>query len=49
MSKLYEYECSCGHIWIDNENNGCPMCYEEVNTTAEPYKSLPPNKLNRGK
>ena len=47
--KQYEYECACGYIWIDNTNNGCPMCGEEANITAEPYESLPPDKLNRGK
>ena len=51
----YEYECACGYIWIDDgtfgwtsENNGCPMCGETTNITAEPYESLPPDKLNRG-
>jgi predicted RNA-binding Zn-ribbon protein involved in translation (DUF1610 family) len=23
---MNEYECQCGHIWIDNANQGCPMC-----------------------
>jgi len=52
----YEYECICGYIWTDaertsyadSENDGCPMCGGQVNITAEPYTSLPPDKLNRG-
>jgi len=45
----YEYECICGYVWIDSENQGCPMCGEQTQITAEKYNSLPPNKLNRGK
>ena len=43
----------------ENEFEACPMCGEEVNITAEPYESLPPDafgilrqsrdKLNRGR
>ena len=47
--RQYEYECACGYVWIDSERQPCPMCSEEVNITAEPYESLPPDKLNRGK
>lgn len=41
----YEYECVCGHIWIDNENNSCPMCCERNDIVASIYKSLPPEKF----
>ena len=23
---MNEYECTCGYIWIDDQNYGCPMC-----------------------
>ena len=44
-----EFECTCGYVWIDSENNDCPMCGETTIILAEPYESLPPDKLNRGK
>jgi len=43
--KQYEFECACGHIWIDSENQGCPMCGEQVQITAEKYESLPPDDI----
>lgn len=45
--KQYEYECICGHIWIDSENQGCPMCSEQTQITAEKYESLPPESFDR--
>ena len=45
----YEYEGICGYIWIDSERQSCPMCGENTSITAEPYESLPPDKLNRGR
>lgn len=47
MNKQYEYECQCGYVWLDNENNGCPMCGEKTKITATEYKSLPPEKFNK--
>lgn len=46
---MYEYECTYGHIWIDSERQSCPMCGGTTNITAEPYTSLPPEALNRGR
>ena len=45
----YEYECICGYVWIDSERLPCPTCGDDTNITAEPYESLSPDKLNRGK
>ena len=43
----YEYECICGYVWIDSENNGCPMCSEQTQITAEKYESLPPENFSK--
>lgn len=45
--KQYEYECDCGYVWIDSENNGCPMCGEQTQITAEKYSSLQPETFDR--
>ena len=49
VMQQYEFECVCGHVWIDSERLPCPMCGDDTNITAEPYESLSPDKLNRGK
>lgn len=46
-ARQYEYECICGHIWIDSENNGCPMCYETVDISVQPYEIKQPNTFNK--
>lgn len=45
--KQYEFECECGHTWIDSQNNSCPMCSNEVGITAVPYETKPPNKFGK--
>lgn len=47
--KQYEFECQCGYSWIDSENNGCPMCGEQIEITIKDYQSLPVSEFNRGK
>lgn len=50
QKRQYEYECmDCGHIWIDNQLQDCPMCGERNDVTLSNYESPPPDKLNRGK
>lgn len=43
--KQYEYECTCGHIWIDSEKQNCPMCGEQTQITVSDYESLPPESF----
>lgn len=45
--RQYEYECICGHIWIDSEKQACPMCGEQWDIITEPYESLPPESFER--
>lgn len=45
--KQYEFECSCGYIWIDSKNNSCPMCGEQVSITATPYESKQPDTFGK--
>jgi len=48
--KQYEFECVCGFVWIDCENNGCPMCDETNKITVESYESKHPSTFaNRTK
>ncbi len=46
-SKLYEFECSCGYIWIDFKNQGCPMCGNEVGITVEDYETKHPDTFGK--
>ena len=52
---MYEYECICGYIWIDDaqtywsNSHTCPMCGEQMRIIVELYESLSPDKLNRGR
>ena len=45
--KQWEFECPCGHIWIDCQNTGCPMCSEQVGITAKPHDIKQPNRSAR--
>jgi len=45
--KQYEFECICGHVWIDDTNNGCPMCGEKIQIITESYDSLPPEGFSK--
>lgn len=35
--KINEYECTCGYVWIDDANYGCPMCQNHVNIIRRDY------------
>ena len=43
----WEYECICGHIWIDDQLQNCPMCGERNDVTISNYESLPPEAFNK--
>lgn len=46
----YEYECMhCGHIWIDDQLQDCPMCGEKSDIDLSNYESLPPENFDRKK
>lgn len=45
--RQYEFECPCGYIWIDSENQPCPMCSNEVNITAIPYETKHPDNFGK--
>ena len=45
--KQYEFECICGHVWIDDTNDGCPMCGEKIQIITESYDSLPPEGFSK--
>lgn len=45
--RQYEFECDCGHIWIDDHNLGCPMCQNHNDIIRRDYNSLPPETFNR--
>jgi len=41
----WEYECPCGYIWIDSQNNGCPMCGNTVGIIPQLYETKHPDKF----
>jgi len=43
--RQWEYECPCGYIWIDSQNNGCPMCGNTVGIIPQPYETKHPDKI----
>lgn len=43
----YEFECPCGYIWIDDTNNGCPMCSNTTDISATPYEIKQPKEFMR--
>ena len=45
--RQYEFECTCGYIWIDDHNLGCPMCQNRNDIIRRDYNSLPPETFNR--
>ncbi|MCK5615782.1 hypothetical protein KAR91_78690 [Candidatus Pacearchaeota archaeon] len=34
---MFEFECRCGHIWLDNRNLGCPMCGKQEDVIRRDY------------
>lgn len=45
--KQYEFECPCGYIWVDSQNQSCSMCSNEIGITTEPYETKHPNKFGK--
>ena len=45
--KQYEFECLCGHIWIDCQNTGCPMCSEKDGIAVKQYEIPQPKNLSK--
>lgn len=45
--KQYEFECTCGYIWINCENTGCPMCTEKDGISVKPYEIKQPKNFNK--
>ena len=45
--KQYEFECSCGHTWIDDQNCGCPMCQNHEDIIRRDYIIPQPEMFNR--
>jgi len=43
--RQWEYDCPCGYIWIDSQNNGCPMCGNTVGIIPQPYETKHPDKF----
>ena len=43
----YEFECPCGYIWIDCQNQPCPMCCGESGISAIPYETKKPNTFGK--
>lgn len=46
---MNEYECICGHIWIDDANYGCPMCGDRYNVVRRRYKIQQPQTFAKRK
>ncbi len=47
--RIYEFECVCGHVWLDDANYGCPMCSTRMNIVRRNYKILQPEKFGKRK
>lgn len=41
---ITEYECDCGYVWLDTENNGCELCGTQNNISERPYITIQPSK-----
>lgn len=39
---MKEYECICGHVWIDDVNYGCPMCGNRADVVWREYEIQQP-------
>lgn len=46
---IYEFECICGHIWLDNINQGCPMCGKYEDVIRRDYTSPDPESFGKRK
>ncbi len=43
--KMNEYECECGHVWLDDRNYGCPMCGKRNDITRRDYVIAQPESF----
>ncbi len=42
---MNEYECECGHVWLDDRNYGCPMCGTRDDITRRDYVIVQPESF----
>lgn len=45
--KQYEFECPCGHIWIDSKGQACPMCGNTLDMSVIPYNTKHPDTFGK--
>lgn len=45
--KIYEFECYCGYVWLDDKNYGCPLCEARENIIRRDYVIPQPETFNR--
>ena len=42
---MNEFECTCGYVWIDDHNYGCPMCGKRDDVIRRDYVIKQPEQF----